>query len=83
MKTHPKNPTIAKIFREIGRVEELGSGFDKLFALTKEYAGNLPIIEDLPIFKFSLQIPFFDDEIYIPVVSKQVTAQPRDRKSVV
>lgn len=61
--SHPKNPTIAKFFRELGLVEELGSGFNKLFNYAKIYTGYDPIIEDLPIFKFSLQIPFFKKKV--------------------
>ena len=73
--SHPKNPTITKVFRELGLVEELGSGFNRLFHYAKIYTGNDPIIEDLPIFRFSLQIPFFSrkartDLFDIPIIDQ-------------
>ncbi len=72
--SHPKNPTIAKFFRELGLVEELGSGFNKLFHYAKIYTGFNPVIEDLPIFKFSLQIPFFKKEFQVARGSNILTS---------
>lgn len=69
--SHPKNPTITKVFRELGLVEELGSGFNRLFHYAKIYADNDPVIEDLPIFKFSLQIPFFNTKIQADLLEKK------------
>lgn len=59
MSSHPKNPTIAKFFRELGLVEELGSGFKKLFDYARVYAGSDPIIQDLATFRVTLPIQFF------------------------
>ncbi|MDR3306115.1 MAG: putative DNA binding domain-containing protein [Endomicrobium sp.] len=59
LKSHPKNPNIAKIFRQIGRVEELGSGVRKLYKFCKLYCGYNPIISDNDLFKFELKINFF------------------------
>ncbi len=81
--SHPKNPTIAKFFRELGLVEELGSGFTKLFNYARIYAGNDPVIQDLPVFTFTLPIPFFKDnqannprlKASTPQVTPQVTPQ--------
>jgi ATP-dependent DNA helicase RecG len=36
----PKNPTIARVFREIGRADELGSGVRKLFKYCKAFCGS-------------------------------------------
>ncbi len=44
---YPKNPTIAKFFKEIGRVEELGSGIRNTFKYTDIYSAAEPaFIED-------------------------------------
>ncbi len=75
--SHPKNPTIAKFFRELGLVEELGSGFNRLFHYAKIYTGHDPVIEDLPVFKFSLMIPFFkkktSEDLFDSTSGDQVT----------
>ena len=73
--SHPKNPTIAKFFRELGLVEELGSGVNKLFHYSKIYTGYDPIIEDLPIFKFSLPIPFFTKKVPVDLFDKTSSDQ--------
>jgi ATP-dependent DNA helicase RecG len=61
-KTHPKNPNITKFFKQIGRVEELGSGIRKLIKLGKQYSGNEPVFKDENIFTFSMAM----DPGYIP-----------------
>ena len=38
----PKNPVIARFFREIGRADELGSGVRKLMKHGKAYGGSDP-----------------------------------------
>lgn len=55
---HPKNPNIARLFRQIGRVEKLGSGVRKLYKFCKLYSGYDPVISDENVFKFSLRIDF-------------------------
>ena len=57
MQPHPKNPNIYKFFGEIGRAEELGSGFRTIYKYCKEYAGADPIIKDEDLFIFELPIP--------------------------
>lgn len=37
---YPKNPVIARLFKEIGRADELGSGVRKLYKYTKNYSGG-------------------------------------------
>jgi ATP-dependent DNA helicase RecG len=79
---HPKNPTIARFFRELGIVEELGSGFTKLFSYARKYAGADPIIQDLPVFKFTLPISFFNNKnAEVKQVSDQVGDQVSDQVS--
>ncbi len=38
--SYPKNPTIARFFIQLGRVEELGSGVMNIHRLINEYTGN-------------------------------------------
>lgn len=52
----PKNPTIAKFFREIGWAEELGSGVKNLFKYSKGYTGFDPVISDSDVFSLILPI---------------------------
>lgn len=52
----PKNPTIAKIFREIGFADELGSGVKNLFKYTKKYGGANPRLLEKDIFQISIAV---------------------------
>lgn len=56
---HPKNPNIAKFFRLLGRVEELGSGIQKLYRYCKDYTGFDPVIKDENIFQIILEHNLF------------------------
>lgn len=47
----PKNPSIAKVFKEIGRADELGSGVRKLFKYGKIYSGADPRLLEEDVFK--------------------------------
>ncbi len=54
----PKNPIIAKVFKEIGFADELGSGVRNIFKYTKHYSkGNSPRIMEEDIFKIIIPIP--------------------------
>lgn len=58
-KPHPKNPTIAAMFREIGLVEELGYGVRNMFKYCPLYVhGAEPIIEEKDVFKVSITYDF-------------------------
>ena len=57
---YPKNPVIARVFKEIGRAEELGSGVRNIFEYYKYYSNNKPILEEKDIFKCLI---FIDNEI--------------------
>ncbi|MEQ8198460.1 MAG: RNA-binding domain-containing protein [Clostridiaceae bacterium] len=48
---YPKNPTIAKFFKEIGWVEELGSGVRNIYKYNKIYSGSEPTFIEGDIFK--------------------------------
>ena len=47
----PKNPTIAKFFKEIGWVEELGSGVRNIYKYNKIYSGVEPTFIEGDVFK--------------------------------
>ena len=47
----PKNPTISKVFRELGLADELGSGMRNVYKYTQLYSGKNPIFEEGDIFR--------------------------------
>ena len=47
----PKNPTISKVFREIGLADELGSGMRNTYKYTQLYSGQNPLFEEGDIFR--------------------------------
>lgn len=53
----PKNPTIAKFFIELGRVEEIGSGVLNVNRLAKLYGGGRAIFSEGPVFSMQLSLP--------------------------
>ena len=53
---YPKNPTIAKVFKEIDYADELGSGVRNLFKYTKIYGGGDPKLIEEDIFKIIVPI---------------------------
>lgn len=56
----PKNPIIARVFKEIGRADELGSGIRNIYANYRYYSQKEPILEEKDIFKCTI---FFDDVV--------------------
>ena len=49
---YPKNPVIARFFKEIGRADELGSGVRNLYKYTRNYSGGVdPQLIEADIFK--------------------------------
>ncbi|MDP8200801.1 MAG: hypothetical protein P9M11_01515 [Candidatus Tenebribacter burtonii] len=53
----PKNPTIGKFFKEIGRADELDSCVRNLFKYCNEYTGKFPQLIEGDIFKIIITIP--------------------------
>ncbi len=53
---YPKNPIIARVFKETGLADELGSGVRKLFKFGKAFAGHDPVLVEDDIFRVSLPI---------------------------
>ncbi len=52
----PKNPTIAKFFKEIGWVDELGSGVRNIYKYNKIYSGAEPIFIEGDVFKTTIPL---------------------------
>lgn len=63
----PKNPTIAKFFKEIGWVDELGSGVRNITKYNKIYSGAIPTFIEEDVFKTIIPLT--------PQVSNQATDQ--------
>ncbi|MEA3445709.1 MAG: putative DNA binding domain-containing protein [Bacteroidota bacterium] len=60
--THPKNPNILQVFKEIRMADELGSGVRNMFKYSAIYAkGKLPEILEMDSFK--VIVPYDDSEI--------------------
>jgi ATP-dependent DNA helicase RecG len=53
---YTKNPTIAKIFKEIGFAEELGSGIRNILKYSEFYFGSTPEFVDDTLFTTSIEI---------------------------
>jgi len=63
----PKNPTIAKFFKEIGWVDELGSGVRNITKYNKIYSGAIPTFIEEDVFKTIIPL--------IPQATEQATEQ--------
>ncbi|MCF8374043.1 MAG: putative DNA binding domain-containing protein [Bacteroidales bacterium] len=62
--THPKNPNILQVFKEIRMADELGSGVRNMYKYTAIYAkGKLPKIEEMEFFKVT--VPYFDSDLVL------------------
>jgi predicted HTH transcriptional regulator len=60
----PKNPTIAKFFMQLGRVDELGSGVLNVTQFIKEYSDrSTPEFIEGPVFKMNIPLPQAKSEI--------------------
>ncbi len=55
--THPKNPNILEVFKQIGRADELGSGVRNVFKYGKLHGNNNPVFEEGDVFKNIVYIP--------------------------
>lgn len=54
--THPKNPIILEVFKQIGRADELGSGVRNVFKYGKLYGKSDPIFKEGDIFSTIISI---------------------------
>ncbi len=60
---YSKNPKIAKIFREIGLADELGSGVRNITNYSEIYSGTKPVFEDGSMFKATVFLKAQDNLI--------------------
>ena len=67
MKPHRKNPNIAKVFTQMGIVEELGSGTRKIFEYT-------------PIYSNGKQAQIEEEDVYRVTIPYQPTHQGRNKE---
>ena len=63
---YPKNPVIARVFKEIGLADELGSGVRKLFRFGKAYTGYEPELIEDDIFRINLRLTEDAERVTIP-----------------
>ncbi|WAG56609.1 hypothetical protein LL033_05020 [Clostridium estertheticum] len=71
---YPKNPKIAKFFKEIGRVEELGSGVRNIYKYNKVYSGAAPEFIEGDVFRTIIPLKPQDGE----QASEQASEQGED-----
>ena len=63
----PKNPTIAKFFKEIGMADELGSGVRNVFRYGPVYtAGAVPELVEGDVFKTVIPLKITGDSTHLP-----------------
>ncbi len=55
--THPKNPIILEVFKQIGRADELGSGVRNVFKYGKLYGKLEPVFKEGDIFTTIISTP--------------------------
>ena len=53
---YPKNPLIARVFKEIGFADELGSGVRNLYKYTETYSNSEPQLIEEDIFKLTIPL---------------------------
>ncbi|MDL1961329.1 MAG: hypothetical protein LWX01_06455 [Deltaproteobacteria bacterium] len=70
----PKNPVIARFFREIGRADELGSGVRKLMKYGKAYGGSDPELLEGDVFRIVIKTPEFEQATGTPI-PREVTGE--------
>ncbi len=73
---YPKNPVIARFFKEIGRADELGSGVRNLYKYTRIYSGRAdPQLIEEDIFRIFIPVPHQITLQTTMQVTTQVTMQ--------
>ncbi|GHT10051.1 ATP-dependent DNA helicase RecG [Bacteroidia bacterium] len=69
---HPKNPTISDFFRQLGWVEDLGSGIRNMFHYCPIYVKNaVPIMEEGDVFK--LTVRYGNEDADDTIVSEKIS----------
>ena len=71
----PKNPVIAKFFRQIGRADELGSGMRKMMKYSRAYGGAEPELIEGDVFRIVIKVPEFGEKMEPATGTQQVTPE--------
>jgi ATP-dependent DNA helicase RecG len=78
---YPKNPVIAKFFKEIGRVDELGSGVRNTFKYCGIYTpGTKPEFIEDDVFKTIIPLKAKDNEKTIPILGWELVRRKLGEK---
>lgn len=73
----PKNPAIARIFRELQWAEELGSGVRNLFKYARAFGGQDPILSEESIFRVAVMLPpAANISAVLPALTGSATGSP-------
>ena len=72
-----KNPPIAKVFREIGLADELGSGMRNSYKYTKMYSGGEPVFTEADVFTIVIPLCEAPPPTIGPAPPQASTAPPK------
>ncbi|MDD2715655.1 MAG: putative DNA binding domain-containing protein [Candidatus Wallbacteria bacterium] len=72
---HPKNPVIAKVFREIGLADELGSGVRNLYHYSRIYAHKDPVLTEGDVFMTCIALPAQSQNQNLSLATGEATGQ--------
>jgi ATP-dependent DNA helicase RecG len=76
----PKNPVIARVFKEIGRADELGSGARNIFEYYKYYSDNKPSLEENDVFNCVVYTDKIEEsQIAVDKVTDKVADEVTDK----
>lgn len=75
---YSKNPKIAKVFREIGFADELGSGVKNMYKYTKIYSGGEPELKEDDIFRAYIPIIDITEQQNLTKSNDQVVTKSND-----
>lgn len=78
---YPKNPTIARFFKEIGLVDELGSGVRNTYKYNKIYSGANPIFMEGDVFRTIIPLTMQASDQATMQVSDHASDQAVDENS--
>ncbi len=71
----PKNPAIARFFKEIGWVDELGSGVKNIVKYNRIYSGADPVFMEEDVFRTIIPLTMHVSDQATPRASPQATPQ--------
>ena len=71
----PKNPTIARVFKEVGWADELGSGIRNIKKYSKIYSHSVPTFIEGDVFKTIIKIENGDKKVAIKSGDKKTSAK--------